>query len=424
MQVLDLVFGGIGVGLGLGLWGTISAMIVGTFLGSVANTFCVTMGPRLGMPQLVMGRSTFGYVGNFLPAVLSTLLYVGYFAVNASLGAHTAHTAWNVPYAAIAAVIAFISIGIGVLGHDRVHDYARWLSRISAVVFIVLTILAIVYGAGPSAAATISGGKYWAVWLLELTVVFAPAASFGPYASDYSRYLPAEVNLFKVFGYAFAGLFVSKTWVQALGALLATIVVSGGAVAAVGTVSMAFGNVAYVVMILAILIVCVLNLYSGAMSILTWDMPVARQYGAVAVGIIGGLIAVFLGGANFQDKLKEFLEFVAYFVTPWITVTALDYYWVHRVARAYGDVTRFYVRRGPFGLIRWDGIGCFLVGVGASIPFMANSLYTGPVGVLAHGADVSYFVSAVVAGLIYVALHLKRPPVGRTGESEGQLSTH
>jgi len=39
--------------------------------------------------------------------------------------------------------------------------------------------------------------------------------------------------------------------------------------------------------------------------------------------------------------------------------------------------------------------------VAVSVPFMATVLYTGPIGTALGGADISYGVSGIVAGVIY-----------------------
>jgi NCS1 family nucleobase:cation symporter-1 len=39
--------------------------------------------------------------------------------------------------------------------------------------------------------------------------------------------------------------------------------------------------------------------------------------------------------------------------------------------------------------------------VAVSVPFMATVLYTGPIGKALGGADISYGVSGIVAGVIY-----------------------
>jgi hypothetical protein len=65
------------------------------------------------------------------------------------------------------------------------------------------------------------------------------------------------------------------------------------------------------------------------------------------------------------------------------------------------------------------GLAAMIVGVLISVPFVANDFYTGPIGSSLDGADLSYFVSGIVAALLYPVLRARfaprrtycRPPV-------------
>jgi NCS1 family nucleobase:cation symporter-1 len=113
------------------------------------------------------------------------------------------------------------------------------------------------------------------------------------------------------------------------------------------------------------------------------------------------VLSVAFGGPKFQSSLEDFLFLVAYFVTPWLAIVIIDFWGLNRGAADYPDTSEFYKRNGVFGTIRWAGLLSFLIGVAVSVPFMATALYTGPIGKAMDGADVSYGISAIVAGVIY-----------------------
>jgi NCS1 family nucleobase:cation symporter-1 len=147
--------------------------------------------------------------------------------------------------------------------------------------------------------------------------------------------------------------------------------------------------------------VCAINAYSGALSGITWDIPLKRVPAVVLIGAIGVVLSVAFGGPKFQSSLEDFLFLVAYFVTPWLAIVIIDFWGLNRGAADYPDTSEFYKRNGVFGTIRWAGLVSFLIGVAVSVPFMATALYTGPIGKAMDGADVSYGISAIVAGVIY-----------------------
>src|SRR3954463_3146358 len=58
---------------GLGFWQAVLAIIVGTGLGAVAHGLLSARGPVTGVPQMVLGRSAFGYWGNLLPSAFNSV---------------------------------------------------------------------------------------------------------------------------------------------------------------------------------------------------------------------------------------------------------------------------------------------------------------------------------------------------------------
>ena len=68
-------------------------------------------------------------------------------------------------------------------------------------------------------------------------------------------------------------------------------------------------------------------------------------------------------------------------------------------------------------LIPYDALDpfwkAFLVGILVSVPFMATDLFAGPIGRALNGADLSYFVSFLVAGGIYIVMSRFAPSANR-----------
>src|SRR6266576_2130173 len=83
---------------GLSFWSAVAAIIVGTGLGSVSMGFLAARGPLFGVPQMILSRIGFGFVGNILPAGINSLVAgVGWFAVNSVSGAFALNAllGWN-----------------------------------------------------------------------------------------------------------------------------------------------------------------------------------------------------------------------------------------------------------------------------------------------------------------------------------------
>lgn len=398
-----IVLGGVSIPLGLGLAGTVTAIVVGNVLGSIATASCAVMGPRLGMPQILMGRAAYGYRGNYIPAALTSLLYIGYYTVGTVLGSKALANLTHLPFVPVVIVVAALSILIATYGYNLLHFLSKWITRLSIVVLVVVSFVMAFHGAGPGAAGHLSGVQYWLVWLLEFTIVFSYTMSWAPYASDYSRYLPVRTGRRKIFGWAFAGLFTATTWMMVLGATLTTVSVKGGVLDALPAVLPgALLQIVLITLGVSAIPHNSVNLYSFALASLTWDMPLRRTLTVVLTGIVGCVLAIAFGsGPNFQDYFNQFLFLISYYIMPWLAILCLDFFWKHRGGRDYPAADAFYRKDGALGGVKWAGLASFLLGIVVSIPFMATNLYVGPIGHALDGADLSYFVSFVVAGVAY-----------------------
>lgn len=405
MHMSALVLGGIGIGLGLGLVGTITAIVVGNILGALGNSLCVAMGPRYGMPQLPMGRAAFGYKGNYLPAFLASLLFIGWGIVALVLCAQALQLVWApLPTWLIILVLGVAGTLLAVYGYDWIHHVARWLTVASLIVFIVLTVLAAISTHPSGLHSSLGlGSSFWKSWGLEMTIAFSFAISWAYYAADYSRYLPASSSRRRSYWYSFAALALAASWVMILGALLTTLGVKSGALSAIPTAAHGFADVVLIVLVISQMISLILNLYSCGMSCLTWGAPTKRWVAVSVAGLITLLFALLLGGPRFVSFYKEFLFVIGYFVTPWLAIVAISFYRVlPRQGKSVPELVRdFYRPDGPFRGIRASAYVAFFLGIIVSIPFIATDVYTGPIGNALGGTDISYFVSFVIAGIVY-----------------------
>lgn len=405
IYLAPIVVGGAAIPMGLGLVGSITAILAGNVLGALCTAACAAMGPRMGMPQLTMGRSAFGYHGNYLPAFLSLVLYLGYYTVGVVLGSQSLASLLHIPYIPVVIVVSVVSIVIALLGYHFFHGIARWTTWIAVVILAAVSISTIIHGVGTGAGTSLHGTKYWAVWLAQFTVVFGYTMSWSPYASDYSRYLPEASSQIRTFSWAFTGLLVGTTWMMLLGAAALTVTPSGDALDGFhATLPGWLLVLALLLFGLAAIPHNAVNLYSNAMTTRTWSVTLPRTAIVAAGGIIGCVVAIFVGGTHFVDILSAFLSLVTYYVMPWLAILLIDFYWTHRSGTAYRSINDFYIRNGLLKGVNWAGGVSFIAGIGISVPFMATDMYTGPVGYVLGGIDVSYFVSFAIAGLLYLTL--------------------
>ncbi|GAC1339772.1 MAG: cytosine permease [Candidatus Dormibacteria bacterium] len=400
---------------------TVVGLALGTLLGSVSHGLFSTFGPRYGVPQLVQSRASFGFWGNLLPAALNAVTSgAGWVAVNSVSGAFALVTftklvGHGVPqpsYLLALAVIVVLELAVAFFGYNMVHGFERVVFPVIGVIFLLCTIAIFTHahfdtGFNPKAPAA-AGGQLGA-FILATYLAFSYAASWNPYAADYSRYLPRNTSARSVAVNAAAGMFLSCFVLELAGAAAATVAgtnwVAGiptdqfvlplpHLLAIVATLAIAVGAVA----------ANILNIYSGALSFLSMGINVGRYRRAITAvlsGVVGFAIA-----ANAQtgpgSKYEDFLLFNAYWIVPFLAVVLVDYL---RRGGKYAEAEFFDRSR-----VIWQGITAMVLGIVASVPFWNNPLYT---GVVAKGhpelGDVSVIVGAIVSAAVYAVLPRPRP---------------
>lgn len=143
-------------------------------------------------------------------------------------------------------------------------------------------------------------------------------------------------------------------------AILALGKAEANSIAALDQVMGGFGAWAVAAVVLGACAAKALNLYSNTMSARVLDLKAPRWTLAVAGGAVGFVLAI-IGHKDFLLRYQDFLLFLDYWITPWLAVVLVDFY-VFRNRRPEG------FSRAP--RLNGRGLGSYLIGVGASVPFM------------------------------------------------------
>ncbi|QSO52740.1 cytosine permease [Alicyclobacillus curvatus] len=395
LTIADFALGFLPISLGMSWSLTIASILIGNILGAAVLAGCSAMGPSYGAPQLIIGRLTFGRVGGYLPALLNYVSTIGWFTVNNILGSFGLQVL--IPSLAFwqgAVVLVVIQGLIAIYGHNLIHTYERVMSVVLGVLFAIATVIALMHHTSLTAYhPTVS--QPWVLFAVMVAAAFSYIGSWGPYASDYSRYLAKSTRKTQVWGFAFLGSFLASVWLELVGAAVAVLAAStkGNPISDLHTVMGGFGAVAVIAIILGGTAADALNLYSNSLAAGAMDIRLPRWTLAVVASVIGLGLSLY-GSGHFEQNYENFLLMLGYWFMPWLGVLFTDFYFMKRHRRASSDA-RMSARIG------WSGLLSFLVGFGVSIPFMAASLYQGPIAKALHGADLSFYVGFVVAGLCY-----------------------
>src|SRR5438105_6666512 len=421
------VFGG-------GFWPTVLGVTIGSLMGSITHAVLSTMGPRFGVPQMVEGRASFGFFGNFLPAGLSWLTAsFGWFIVNSVSGTFALITLTSVvnKNAVLAFPVAFVIIVVvqvivAFIGHNMIHSFERIIFPYLTVVFGLATIVILAQahpGVGFNANAPVPFGGPSAAFILAVFISFGYAIGWNPFASDYSRYLPKNSNPRSVALAAGLGVFVSCTVLEIAGAAAATIGQLGNNPTPLFTDPLPGWLQVLVLLGITIGAVAanVLNIYSGSMAFLTLGIKLAvekrRALSALVFGAIGLGIGLLLQ-ANVApgSKYENFLLLITYWITPYLAVVITDYV-LHR--GRYPEQV-FYDTRHR----NWKGFIAMLAGIIATTPFWDQppTFFTDKLPKFFGSVptnnpqlgDLSFFAGALVATVVYLVLY----QIGRQPSTE------
>ncbi|TMD33379.1 MAG: hypothetical protein E6I95_08985 [Chloroflexi bacterium] len=352
---------------GLGVWDGLAATVLGTVAAAVILGLLSNTGPRSGLPQIVFTRGIFGRRGSYLGAALTLFLAVGWFAVDcviaAQAGAQLFGGGNRLITFGLVILIAAISVAVAVYGHGTI----KVLETYGAVIFAALAAILFIllapefrWGHGPS----VSGADYPGAFVLGFMTCFALVASWYPFASDYSRYLPASSPTRSVTIWPIAGVAVPMVLLGLFGLLLPTIdaklAADQGVLAVISAHAPAWVAVPF----------CgILGTALAAYAVLVTDLHVAYEDFLILTYLWAPAWAavVLLSFFVFEGKARPRLAIIA-----WLTGTAVSLLFV--------NYTNLFSN------------------LGASTP--SHYFNDGLVGGL-HGADASGLISIAVAAAVY-----------------------
>ncbi|MFM6980165.1 MAG: purine-cytosine permease family protein [Micrococcales bacterium] len=419
LEFATVFVGALAIGFGLNIWQGILAIVVGNALAGITHGILSTWGPEAGLPQMVLSRNAFGKWGNLIPSGLSTLVAgIGWFAVNTISGTFALAALWpQIGIWGALAIIILFQVGIAFIGHNLIQVWERYMSYFLAVVWLIVVYIVFTMDGAFASAAAASADFPWAGFTLTAGAAYGYTAGWTAFASDYTRYLPANTSKKALGWFAGLGNFTSTTLIMIVGAAAFNVLAQGnfwGIENPTATFTGIFHPVFAAIVLLAIVIGSVsaniLNVYSGAMSFLAMGFNLGfktrRAIMVALAGLVGGLIS-YLGVVNgdVAHQLDSFLLVVSYWVSPWIAVVLTER--ILSKGKNAGE-------RALNPKNSWAGAAAFVIATAFSIwGFASQVLYTGPLGIAIHHIeldggvivdvpDLTALVGFVVASVLFV----------------------
>ena len=396
---------------GLGVWDGLMATALGTVAAALILGLLSNTGPRSGLPQIVYTRGIFGLRGSYIGGALTLFLAIGWFAVDcviaAQAGAQLVGGGNRLVTFAFVLVIAAMSVAVAVFGHQTI----KVLETYGAIAFAVLVAALFLFLAPqfdwnhrPAA----SGGDYPGAFVLGFMTCFALVASWYPFASDYSRYLPASTSTRSVTFWPVVGVTLPMLLLGLFGLLLPTIdadlAASQGVLAVISAHTPVWVAAPFFVFVVVGEIWAnYLDVYTAGLVSLAMGIKLRRWQAALACGLLGAALATYaVLISDFHLAYEDFLILTYLWAPAWAAVVLLSFFVFEGKPRPALALAAW--GAGTMVSLVFVNYGNLFSNLGAAPNFFNADL----IGSL-RGADLSGLVSAIVAAGVYWGARRLRP---------------
>ena len=298
----------------LSLVAGLSAIVLGTILGTLAVALSGVAGARTGAPAMVLLRGLFGTELSYLPTILNVVQCLGWGVfelVTIATAAHTVAPAlprWS--YILLAGVVTGL-LTLRPLGAVRI--LRRFATPAVAVVLGYLFVELVRHRLPAFDHGTWSG--YWAA----TDTVVAVAVSFAPLAADYTRHSRSERTAF--WG-TFVGYSVTQILCYVIG-LLALVTVARNPSDIYGAfIAVPLGSLCFALLATRELDQSFADVYSTAVSIQNLRPLLDRRVLALSIASLATVLALWTNVADYEN----FLVLIGSVFVPMSAVFIVDFF--------------------------------------------------------------------------------------------------
>ncbi len=409
LTIGDFAIGFIPISLGQPLNLTIIALIVGNITGGSLLGVMSVIGVVARKPQMELSHGPFGRIGSSVMALLQWGNTLGWLTVNLVLASFALEIIIKgTYYIFLLLIVAAIVLLLAYYGHEAIRRFELAMSVVLGILFLVITVRSLLDIRNGIPYVPFYKIPVYAGFGITLAASFSYIMAWGPYASDYSRFVGGKREKPRSFSFAFLGGAIASFWIEVLGIMVAIFTpnyISNPATALAHYMGQFF-IAGMVALFLGGIAANAINLYSNGLSLNT----ALKRKGRKLPILLGTAISVSLGivgYGNFYGYYENFLFILDYWITPWLGILVAHYFIVGPRLNGSGRLPRLY-----------SGAIAYSAAILISIPFMYPPAYfQGPIGAMLNGVDISYYISFVLAMLFYTAINR----ISETGHKE-QLS--
>lgn len=411
--------GVIAFGLGLNIWQSLLAVVVGNALfayvawGSIA-------GVRAGLPTMTLTRAPFGIQGNRLNGVFAWLTSVSFEALNTTfgvlaiaallpvLGWKNADTAGKI----IALVIVFfLSALIAVLGHATMVYFQRIFAILLTLVMVVVffyTIGGVNWSAGP--AHPLSTSATIGAFLAGTAVIASGPLSYMFNCSDWPRYLPSKTSSKSIFWNVLWSSSGIAIFLGFMGVILSSRGDMSNPVAGLQHLIPEWLFIIYAIAAVGGAVANnVVTFYASGLTLQSVGIPLKRYQATLCDTTVATVLVIYVVfiSTNFLTTVNDFLSLLLIWIGPFAGVWLVD----GMLRRwSYDPVDIHAVQAGASGRYwGWHGINVkgmvsMLVGAVVCVLTVNSPVLQGPISKALSGSDLTWILGPVVGGAVYYVL--------------------
>ena len=302
----------------LSLVAGLSAIVLGTILGTLAVALNGVAGARTGAPAMVLLRGLFGTGLSYLPTILNVVQCLGWGVfelVTIATAAHTVAPAlprWS--YIVLAGVLTGL-LTLRPLGAVRI--LRRFATPAVSVVIGYLFVELVRHRLPAFDHGTWSG--YWAA----TDTVVAAAVSFAPLAADYTRHSRSERTAFwgTFFGYS-----VTQILCYVIGLITLVTVARNPSDIYGAFIAVPLGSICFALLATRELDQSFANVYSTAVSIQNFSPRLDRRVLALSIASLATVLALWTNVADYEN----FLVLLGSVFVPMSAVFIVDFFVLSR----------------------------------------------------------------------------------------------
>lgn len=295
----------------LGFKKGMAAIIIGHIIGCALLFLSGLIGGKTEKSAMETVKMSFGQKGSLLFSSLNVLQLIGWTAVMIVNGAAAAGAVWNIGgnwvWSLIIGALIILWIFIGIKNLSVIN-----IAAMSALFILTIVMSTVIFGGDASVpgSGTMSFGA-----AVELSV--AMPLSWLPLISDYTRSAKRPVAATAVSSVVY---FIVSSWMYVIG-LGAAIFTGEGDIALI-MMKAGLGIAALVIIVFSTVTTTFLDAYSAGVSSVSISSRLKEKPMAVAICILGVILAIFTPITQFED----FLYLIGSVFAPMIAVQVVDFF--------------------------------------------------------------------------------------------------